>query len=120
MKEFVKALQKEGRGFKYLCDQFPSLSEAKLKGVFVGPDIKERMKNLTFDIKRETNERNAWKSLMLIITSFFGIITSFCSISLKVHFLDSHLDYFPENLGAVCEEQSERFHQDIKEMEREM
>ncbi|GBN08477.1 hypothetical protein AVEN_223985-1 [Araneus ventricosus] len=41
-----------------------------------------------------------------------------CSMSLKVHFLDSHLDYFPENLGAVSEEQGEVFHQDIKEMER--
>jgi hypothetical protein len=32
--------------------------------------------------------------------------------------LASHLDYFPENLGAVSEEQGERFHRDIKEMER--
>jgi hypothetical protein len=39
-----------------------------------------------------------------------------CNMSLKVHFLDSHLDNFPANLGAVCEEQGERFHQDIKEM----
>jgi hypothetical protein len=35
-------------------------------------------------------------------------------MSLKVHFLNAHLDYFPENLGAVSEEQGERFHQDIK------
>jgi hypothetical protein len=35
-----------------------------------------------------------------------------------VHFLASHLDYFPENLGAVSKEQGERFHQDIKEMEQ--
>lgn len=41
-----------------------------------------------------------------------------CNMSLKVHFLFSHLNYFPENLGAVSEEQGERFHQDIKEMER--
>jgi hypothetical protein len=26
--------------------------------------------------------------------------------------------FFPENLGAVSEEQGERFHQDIKEIER--
>ncbi|GFX28007.1 uncharacterized protein TNCV_773911 [Trichonephila clavipes] len=38
-------------------------------------------------------------------------------MSVKVHFLKSHLDYFPENLGAVSEEQGECFHQDIKEME---
>jgi hypothetical protein len=35
-----------------------------------------------------------------------------------VYFLNAHLDYFPENLGAVSEEQGERFHQDIKEMEK--
>jgi hypothetical protein len=28
-----------------------------------------------------------------------------CNINLKVHILDSHLDYFPANLGAVSEEQ---------------
>jgi hypothetical protein len=28
------------------------------------------------------------------------------------------LYFFPENLGAVSEEQGEHFHQDIKEMER--
>ena len=41
-----------------------------------------------------------------------------CLMNLKVHFLDSHLEYFPENLGDYSEEQGERFHQDIKEMER--
>jgi hypothetical protein len=35
-------------------------------------------------------------------------------LSLKVHFLRSHLDLLPENLGEVSEQQSERFHQDIK------
>jgi hypothetical protein len=40
-----------------------------------------------------------------------------CAMSLKVHFLNSHLGYFSENLGAVSEEQGERFHQDIKEKE---
>ena len=39
------------------------------------------------------------------------------SMSIKVHFLHSHLDRFPENLGDVSDEQGERFHQDIKVME---
>ena len=38
-------------------------------------------------------------------------------MSIKLHFLNSHIDYFPENLGAVSEEQGERFHQDLKELE---
>ena len=37
--------------------------------------------------------------------------------SLKMHFLPSHLDFFPENLGEVSDEQGERFRQDIQAME---
>ena len=37
---------------------------------------------------------------------------------IKVHFLHSHLHYFPENLGTLSEEQGERFHQDIKTMKK--
>ncbi|GBO02881.1 hypothetical protein AVEN_58492-1 [Araneus ventricosus] len=136
MKQFVKALPKEGECFKYLFDLFPGLSEEKLKEVvFVGPDIRKMMKDENFETKMKTNERKAWESFKLVITSFCGnkkdpnyksIVEEMtknlkilgCSMSLKVHFLDSSLDYFPENLGAVSEEQGERFHQDIKEMER--
>ena len=38
-------------------------------------------------------------------------------MSLKIHFLDSHLDFFPANLGAISNKQGERFHQDIQAME---
>ena len=40
-----------------------------------------------------------------------------CRMSLKMHFLHSNLDFFPENLGAVSDEQGERFLQDIQAME---
>jgi len=39
-------------------------------------------------------------------------------MSVKVHFLHSHVNYFPENLEAVIEEQGESFHQDIKTIEK--
>lgn len=39
-------------------------------------------------------------------------------MNLKVHFFQTRLDYFSENLGAVGKEQEERFHQDIKKKER--
>ena len=40
-------------------------------------------------------------------------------MSLKIHFLHSHLDFFsPENFGAVSDEHGERFHQDISSMEK--
>ena len=38
-------------------------------------------------------------------------------MSNKLHYLFSHLDYFPENLSDLSKEQGERFHQDIKMME---
>ncbi len=40
-----------------------------------------------------------------------------CRMNVKLHFIHSHLTYFPDNLGAFSEEQGERFHQDICEME---
>ena len=52
IKQFVKALPKEGEQFKYLCDQFPGLFEQKLKeGVFVGHDIRKLMKYKNFENK---------------------------------------------------------------------
>ena len=38
-------------------------------------------------------------------------------MSIKVHFLFSHIDSFPDNLDDVSDEQDERFHHDIKIME---
>lgn len=38
-------------------------------------------------------------------------------MSLKIHFLHSHLDFFPENLGAESDEQGERFHQELSVIE---
>ena len=35
-------------------------------------------------------------------------------MSLKMHFLHSHLECFPENNGDVSDEHGERFHLDIK------
>jgi hypothetical protein len=41
-----------------------------------------------------------------------------CNMSLKVHSLDSHLDFFPENLGAVSDEHGERFRQEISNIRK--
>ncbi|KDR22417.1 hypothetical protein L798_02510, partial [Zootermopsis nevadensis] len=39
-------------------------------------------------------------------------------VSFKMHFLPSHLDFFPSNCGAFSDEHGERFHQDISAMEQ--
>ena len=36
------------------------------------------------------------------------------NISIKVHFLHSHLDKFPDNCDNVSDEQEEQFYQDLK------
>jgi hypothetical protein len=41
-----------------------------------------------------------------------------CNMSLKVNFVDSHLDFFPENLRSVSDEHGKRFHQDISSVEK--
>ena len=38
-------------------------------------------------------------------------------MSVKMHFLRTHLDYFPQNCGDLSEEQGECFHQDIRVIE---
>jgi len=39
-------------------------------------------------------------------------------MTLKIHFLESHLDIFPENRGEISDENGERFHRDIMAMEK--
>jgi hypothetical protein len=41
-----------------------------------------------------------------------------CGMSVKLHYMLSHLEFFRPNLGDVSEEQGERFHQDIEASEK--
>ena len=117
MKNFVKALDKTKVGFKYLYEKFPRLSEAKIKeGIFVGPQICELLRDDTFDHLLRGKEKKVWKAFQSVATEFFGnykadnykqLVTNLlmsykalgCNMSLKIHFLHSHLDFFPLNLG---------------------
>ena len=136
MKNLVKALDKEKPGFKYLYEKFPRLSEAKIKeGVFVGPQIHEPFSDDTFDHLLSGNEKKAWKAFQLVATKFLGnykadnyeqlvanLLKSYkalcCNMSLKIHFLHSHLDFLQLSCGEVTDEHGERFHQDIAAMEK--
>ena len=79
-------------------------------------------------------EKNAWLSFKDVIKNFLGntcasnyteivqkLLESYkalgCNVSIKLHFLHCHLGNFLEDLGAVSDEQGERFHQDLKIME---
>jgi hypothetical protein len=90
------------------------LSEAKLKeGVFIGPDIRKLMFKEDFLLMMTEVERGAWIAFRSVVTKFLGnnkdpdcvtIVANMlgkvtvlgCFMSLKINFLISHLDYFPQ------------------------
>ena len=78
------------------------------------------MKNKAFKTKLTPNELDAWNAFALVIQNFPGkhkaIIYNEMGalMSLKMHFLHSHLEFFSENKGDVSDELGERFHLDIK------
>lgn len=136
-KQLVKAMKtQDGQAFRYLFQKFPKLSEAKInEGVFDGPQIRALFKDENFDELMTDTERAAWQSFKEVCTSFFGntknpeykkiverMVNAYqnmnCLMNLKLHFMDSHIDFFPENLGHFSEEQGERFHQDLKDVEK--
>ena len=137
MKNFVKGMDKTSHGFECVRNKFPNVIDAKIKeGIFVGPQIRELMQDIQFGEDLNETARNAWLSFKRICKDLLGnhksanyqnvvqdLLTSYkaigCNMSLKIHFLESHSDFFPESLGEVNDEQGERFHQDILAMEKQ-
>lgn len=126
------AMDNNGEGFGYLKNIFPQLSDAKLKEeVCTGPHIRKLMKGSTFVQKLNWKELKAWNCFIAVDKSFLcnkkavnykvlkqELLQSYqdqgCRMSLKINFLRSHFDFFPDNLGAESDEQGERFCQDVK------
>lgn len=92
------------------------------------------MKNYEFKNLLTANEKTAFEAMEIVIKNFLGnkrsedykaivskMIDSFQKIkvnmSLKIHFLKDHLDFFPENCGDCSDEQGERFHKDLAKVE---
>ncbi|UYV65314.1 hypothetical protein LAZ67_3003924 [Cordylochernes scorpioides] len=105
------------------------------KGILVGPQIRELQQDGNFQNSLNEVEAAAWNSFRNVFKNFLGsvkvenyrdivndLFLSYkalgCNMSLKIHFLHSQLDFFPDNLGAVSDEHVERFHQDISSMEK--
>jgi len=135
MKKFVKALDVKGPAFMYLCGKFPRLTFEKIKArVFIGPEIRKLFKDQQFEAVLSDKEKAAWQSFEKVSNGFLGnfkaanfrelvqdLMDSYeqlgCNMSLKMHFLFSHLNFFPLNCGDVSDEHGERFHHDISLME---
>jgi len=101
----------------------------------MGFQVRELMQDKQFDDDLNETERNAGLSFKRICKDFLGnhkaanyqdvvqdLLTSYkvmgCNMSLKIHFPESHFNFFPENLSEVSDEHGERFHQDIMTMEK--
>lgn len=135
MTNFVKALPKESPPMIFLEGMFPKLSKAKIEaGIFVGPQIRKIMHGQEFYNTLNVDQKKCWKSFEAVINGFLGnnksqnyrqlvadMLKNYekigAHLSLKMHFLKSHLDFFPDNLGDYSDESGERSHQDMSDME---
>ncbi len=97
----------------------------KLKaGIFDGPQIRKLLKDANFVKTMSENEASVWRAFVDVVQNFLGkhksenykdlvsnLISTFrdigANMSIKMHFLFSHLDRFPENLGDMSDEQGE-------------
>jgi len=73
MENFVKGMDKTGRGLEYVRNKFPSVSDAKIKeGIFIGPQIRELIQDKQFDEDLNETERKARLSFKRICKDFLG------------------------------------------------
>ena len=102
--------------------------------VFDGPDIRKLINDADFINSMDDLEKCTWCLFVDLVKNFLGnnravnykeLIEKMlkcyqeigANININVYFVDSHLDKFPGNCGNFCDEQGERFHQDLKIME---
>jgi len=85
------------------------------EGIFIGPQRRDLIKDEYFDRLLQGDEKAAWDSFKFVVKGFWGnrraqnyeelvnnLFQSYqklgCNMSLKIHFLHSHLDFFPRKL----------------------
>jgi hypothetical protein len=110
-------MNEEGEGFEHLRQTFPRIIEAKInEDIFVGPQVKQLFQDPHFKNKSNTVERRAWDVYENVCSNFLRnkkseiyveIVEELpsshralgCNMLLKLHFLQSHLDFFPGKYG---------------------
>ncbi|UYV63591.1 CUL1 [Cordylochernes scorpioides] len=121
-----KALKKDSDAVKYLMNKFRKISCSKItEDIFFGPQIRKLINDEELIAILKEDEKNAWLAFIDVVKHFFGnnispnyarivenMISKFhklaCLMNLKLHFMDSHLNFFPDNFGAESEEQDLR------------
>jgi hypothetical protein len=113
MKNFVKPMDRTGSAFKYLAENSLDSAKRKLqKGAFVGPQIRRLFRDVMFNSVLQGYEKKASDAFRLVLTNFLGNIRAEnykeltedmslyhrlgCNMSLKMHMLHSHLNFFPK------------------------
>jgi hypothetical protein len=91
-------MNKEGKGFIYLRQKFPCISEVKIKeGLFVGPEVKQLFQDPDFRNQLNSANRRAWEAFEKV-----------CSNSLEIKNKKTTQkwwrSYFPHTVpwGATC------------------
>ncbi|GBM54221.1 hypothetical protein AVEN_142271-1 [Araneus ventricosus] len=115
--------------------QVPKTIRSQIKrGSIYWPRYTKTIIRFLFSETMEDKEKEARYSFKILVHRFLGntkdplyktivqcMLTAYeaqgCKISLTVHFLHSHIEYFPENLAAYSKEQGKRFHQDVRDIE---
>ena len=73
MKNFVKALHKNSAAFQHLSTVFPGFIATELKeGIFVGPQIREVLKDTDFEELLNLKELRAWEAFKSVCSGFLG------------------------------------------------
>ena len=120
MKNFVKGMDHQRQWFPISQKKFKGkLIDAKLEaGVFTGPEIRSVINDSSFPASLNEMELEAWSSFVNVAKKILGnhkvenhhqlirnILKSYdrmgCPMSLKMHLLHSHLDFFPANLEVT-------------------
>jgi len=71
MKNFVRAMDRNGSAFMYLRQKFPLLSDAKIReGVFTGPDIRSLLRDEVFERIITGDEQRARHAFLEMVTGF--------------------------------------------------
>ncbi|UYV65062.1 hypothetical protein LAZ67_3003005 [Cordylochernes scorpioides] len=123
-KYFVKTLKKDSDAVKYLMTKYLKISCSKItEGIFIGTQIRKLINDEEFIATLKEDEKNAWLALIDVVKHFLGnnkspnyarivenLIYKFhkleCITNLNFHFMDSHLNFSSDNLGAESEEQA--------------
>jgi hypothetical protein len=116
MKNFVKILNQEV-AFTYIWENFPRLSEANWKKVFIfiGAQIRDLIKDEYFEKLFQGDEKADWDSFKFVVKGFLGnrraqnyeelvnnLLQTYqklsCNVSLKIHLPHCHWIFFLREL----------------------